>query len=146
MPINSRQKGAAAERELAKALRDYGYEAARRGQQFSGIEGEDVLGLPGFHIECKRVEAGNLYNWLEQSTRDAAFFTTPIVVHRRNNKQWVVILTLDHFLKLLPKPVQSGLAAPVQHVGQEARRSVPKGKRGPVDLDHEPIPGYSDFS
>lgn len=45
------------ERELANLLKDrYGYDC-RRGQQFCGSNGDaDVVGLPGIHIECKRVE------------------------------------------------------------------------------------------
>lgn len=57
---NSRRKGASGERELAKKLREYGYEA-RRGQQYCGSNGDaDVVGIPGIHIECKRVEALNI--------------------------------------------------------------------------------------
>ena len=52
---NSRRKGASGERELAKKLREYGYEA-RRGQQYCGSNGDaDVVGIPGIHIECKRL-------------------------------------------------------------------------------------------
>jgi Holliday junction resolvase len=40
--INSKRKGAAGEREWALTLRQHGWDA-RRGQQFSGIEGEDVV-------------------------------------------------------------------------------------------------------
>ena len=56
MAVNSRNKGAAGERELAKILREYGYDC-RRGQQYSGANGDaDVVGLNGIHIECKRVQ------------------------------------------------------------------------------------------
>ena len=69
--MNSRQKGASGERELAKKLRKYGYEC-RRGQQFNGADGSaDVIGLPGIHIECKRVERLNLEDAMAQSRRDA---------------------------------------------------------------------------
>lgn len=47
---NSRNKGARYERELARAFRAEGYEQARRGQQYSGANGDaDVVGLPGIH-------------------------------------------------------------------------------------------------
>ena len=47
---NSREKGARGERELARVLRQYGYNS-RRGQQYSGANGDaDVVGLPGIHI------------------------------------------------------------------------------------------------
>ena len=43
--------------ELANLLKDYGFEDARRGQQYCGANGDaDVVGLEGVHIECKRVE------------------------------------------------------------------------------------------
>lgn len=54
--MNSNQKGKKGERELAAILKSYGYEDSRRGQQYCGSNGDaDVVGLPGIHIECKRV-------------------------------------------------------------------------------------------
>jgi Holliday junction resolvase len=98
--MNSRSKGKRGELELAKYLRDRGFEA-RRGQQFAGGgDSPDVLGIPGVHIECKRVEAGSLYSWLDQAKRDAGN-KTPVVMHRRNNQDWVAILSLNDFLTLL---------------------------------------------
>lgn len=62
-----REKGKRGERELAGILRDYGYDT-RRGQQFCGSDGSaDVVGLPGIHIECKRVEKLNLLEAMEQA-------------------------------------------------------------------------------
>lgn len=100
--INSRNKGKCGELELAEFLRAHGFEA-RRGQQFKGGPGSpDVIGLPdGYHLECKRVEAGNLYNWMEQARRDAGPGVTPIVAHRKNRQDWVAILPLEVLLKLL---------------------------------------------
>ncbi|MEG2651006.1 MAG: hypothetical protein RSA63_09055, partial [Eubacterium sp.] len=60
--VNSRQKGARYERELAAAFRAHGFDA-RRGQQYCGANGDaDVVGLPGIHVEAKRVEKLNLYD------------------------------------------------------------------------------------
>lgn len=101
MAINSRQKGAAGERELAKILRDHGYEA-RRGQQFSGVNGDpDVVGLCGYHVECKRVEKLNLEAAMAQSERDAREGEVPIVAHRKNRSKWLVTMSLEHFLELI---------------------------------------------
>lgn len=98
--MNSRNKGAAGERELAGRLRDYGYKA-RRGQQYCGANGDaDVVGLPGIHIECKRVEKLNLYDAMEQSVREAKEGEKPAVFHRKNNHEWLVTLRLDDFMKL----------------------------------------------
>lgn len=98
--MNSRSKGAAGERELAQILRAYGFEA-RRGQQFSGANGDpDVVGMPGVHIECKRVERLNLYEAMAQSINDARIGETPVVMHRKNREEWLVSMRLGDFIKL----------------------------------------------
>lgn len=98
--MNSRQKGARGERELANILKDHGYET-RRGQQYSGANGDaDVVGLPNIHIECKRVEALNIYKAMEQSKRDAKESETPVVMHRKNGEQWLVTMELADWLEM----------------------------------------------
>jgi len=101
--INSRAKGALGERELAHFLTDRGF-TARRGQQFSGGGDSPDVVCPAlgkqFHLEVKRVESGNLYHWLAQAQRDAKKKKTPLVCHRRSNKEWVAILPLENFLEL----------------------------------------------
>lgn len=98
--MNSRQKGCRGERELAKTLRNYGYDC-RRGQQYSGIQGDaDIIGLPGIHIECKRVERLNLEDAMAQSKRDAREGEIPTVMHRKNNCEWLVTLRLDDFMRM----------------------------------------------
>lgn len=97
---NSRRKGAEGEREIAKILRGYGYDA-RRSQQYAGINGDaDVVGLPGVHIEVKRVEALNIDKAMEQAERDARPDEMPVVFHRKNGKSWKATLGLDDFIKL----------------------------------------------
>ena len=100
--INSKQKGARYERELAKAFREYGFEEARRGVQYSGKQGEadDVVGLPYIHIEAKHVERLNLYEAIKQAERDANEDEMPCVFHRRNRTKTYVTLGLDDFMTL----------------------------------------------
>ena len=98
--VNSRQKGARGERELATALRGYGYEA-RRGQQYSGKNGDaDVVGLPHIHIECKRVERLNVEDAISQAKGDARQGELPAVMHRKNNCEWLVTMRLDDWIQL----------------------------------------------
>lgn len=58
MPINSREKGKAGERELANKLKDYGYNT-RRGQQYNGIpdeadyQVEQKKDVPSWRRVCK---------------------------------------------------------------------------------------------
>lgn len=98
--MNSRSKGKRGELELAKVLRDLGFEA-RRGQQFSGANGDaDVVGLPGIHIECKRVEQLNVEKALQQAERDSRPGEIPVVMHRANNTEWKATLRLADLMLL----------------------------------------------
>lgn len=100
--MNSNRKGKAYEREIAKFLRDHGYVEARRGVQYAGgPDSPDVVGLKGFHIECKRTENLRLYDALRQSIRDAGDDEIPIVIHRRNDEPSVVIMLLDDFMEVI---------------------------------------------
>lgn len=99
--MNSRAKGASGERELAGVLRGYGY-TARRGQQYCGANGDaDVVGIPGIHIECKRVERLNIEEAMAQSVRDAETNEMPVVIHRKNRKPWLVTLSLEDFIRII---------------------------------------------
>ena len=96
---NSKRKGKDGENELARVLRLYGYDT-RRGQQFKGSpDSPDVLGLPGIHIECKRVEKLNLYDAIAQSKADAGE-DIPVVMHRRNRSKWLVTMELKDGIEI----------------------------------------------
>lgn len=95
----SREKGKRGERELAGILRDYGYDAKRGVQYHGGPDSPDVVGLKGVHIEVKRTEKLSLYDALAQSKHDAGG-DMPIVIHRRNACEWVVIQPLADWIKL----------------------------------------------
>lgn len=101
----SKEKGKRGEREIAKILRDAGYDT-KRGQQFCGINGDaDVIGLPHIHIEVKRVERLNIYDAMSQSIRDAKAYEMPTVMHRTNNRDWLVTMPLDEWLKIYKESV-----------------------------------------
>ncbi len=101
--VDSRAKGARGERELAALLVSRGFEARRGQQNKGGSESPDVItNVPGVHIECKRTEALSVYVAMAQAIRDAGPNLTPTVWHKRNNKEWLVILRADDFLNLLP--------------------------------------------
>ena len=101
MAVNSKQKGARFERNLATILKsEYGYDC-RRGQQYCGANGDaDVIGLPGIHIEAKHQERMQLYDWVSQAKKDAREGEIPAVFHKKNNAEILVTLTLDGFMKL----------------------------------------------
>lgn len=90
--IDSQRKGASGEKELAAVLKGYGYEVQRGGSLTFGTV-PDLVGLPGVHIECKRVERLNLYEAMQQAQRDAERFQdgAPCVFHRRNRKPGLLL-------------------------------------------------------
>ena len=97
---NSKQKGARGERELSSKLKEYGYKT-RRGQQYCGANGDaDVVGLPGIHIECKRVERLNIYDAISQAKADKKENELGTVFHRKDRSEWLVTMTLDEWMKL----------------------------------------------
>lgn len=103
--INSKQKGARFEREVASKLREYGYSDSRRTAQFCGNTGDasDVLGLPGIHIEAKHQETMRLYDWMAQAKRDAEAGgkgNLPAVFHRKNNAEILVTMELKDWIEI----------------------------------------------
>lgn len=104
--MNSRNKGKRGELEFVHYLKDRNVEA-RRGQQYCGTSGDPdvVAGAPlhDCHLEVKRREAGNPYPWLDQAKNDAKPEKIPVVVHKRNGKEWIVILDVDHFLQIMER-------------------------------------------
>lgn len=106
--INSRQKGAAFEREVAKALTAEGF-PAKRGAQVNqgaiwGLSAADVVApcLPDFHFECKRHGRArfDLDAAVDQAHRDAGT-SLAVVVHRKDHCQMLVTMRFNEFCTLL---------------------------------------------
>lgn len=96
MAINSKRKGKVGENELVHKLNDLGFNT-RRTAQFNGKEQgslADLVGIPGVHIECKRVEKLNIDTAMEQAIRDCKEDETPMVFHRKNGKPWLVTMSI----------------------------------------------------
>lgn len=99
--INSRDKGARYERELAADFRTEGYDKSRRGQQYSGANGDaDVVGLPHIHVEAKHVERLNIHDAMDQAVRDAKPGELPAVFHRKNHCETLVTMRMVDWFKI----------------------------------------------
>jgi Holliday junction resolvase len=96
-------KGKRGEREWRDFLRSQGFEA-RRGKQYSGDEGRDVIcpGMPEIHHEVKYQEAvpKKVYEYIEQAANDAQD-NLPIVAMRRNDYDWLVVMKADDWMKIV---------------------------------------------
>ncbi len=106
--INSRQKGAAAERAFRDVLRAEGYKDAIRGCQHSAV-GADGGAAPdvqckslGFiHFEVKHRQRGCTRDGYDQAKRDARGDQMPVFAFRRNYCPWLICLSVEDFFKLV---------------------------------------------
>lgn len=102
---NGKQKGKRGELELSHIFQKHGYNT-RRSVQYNGKAENakcDIIGLDGFHVECKRVEKLNVSNAMKQALRDRENGDIPIVCHRKSNEKWLVTIQLEDFLSILEK-------------------------------------------
>ena len=99
MGKRSRTKGASAEREVVKILKEAGFETERNLTQ-TRDGGRDLLGIDGFAIEVKRQERLNIQSWWEQAVSQAGD-DSPVLLFRRNREKWRVVIELDHFVNYL---------------------------------------------
>lgn len=97
---SSQRKGAQGERELAAYLAENGITTERGGFCFG--EKPDLVGMPGIHVEVKRVEHLNVLEAMKQAAGDAEKFQDglPCVFHRRNRSPWLVTMCLRDWLDL----------------------------------------------
>ena len=99
--INSRNKGATFERQIANTFKEQGYPDAYRTEQHNGqsqFSQPDVSGVPYLNIECKAVEKLNIHDAMEQSKRDSEIQENggiPIVIHKKNYKPILVTMFMD---------------------------------------------------
>lgn len=98
----SREKGKRGEREAAAELGAILGCTARRGVQYQGGPDSPDVVLEGvnIHVEAKRVEALNLYAAIEQAKNDAPPGSVPLVWHRKNGRESVVIVQTSRLLDL----------------------------------------------
>ena len=102
MSRSSQRKGREAELELVKVLHGFGFESVQAGEPVSYGSTPDLVGLPGIHVEVKRVERLNVSQAMNQAERDSERFQDGVAVifHRRNREPWMVTMNLDDFMKI----------------------------------------------
>ena len=90
MGAMSRRKGAAFEREIANLIRDnLGYDCKRNLEQYQQ-GGDDLSGLPGWSIECKRYAAIKPADirvfWLQCEAQATAKGLRPVLIVKQDRK------------------------------------------------------------
>lgn len=100
MGKSSQAKGRRAELELVRVLNSYGI-PAEPGQAVSYGETPDIVNVAGVHVECKRVEALRLSEWMAQAERDSERFQdgAPTLFYRRSHEPWRVVMNLSDWIQ-----------------------------------------------
>ncbi len=104
--VNSRAKGARAERLLAQTLREVmGWSSARRSQQFSGcVEGGAadlvIAEAPMLHVESKMVEALSIHPVMQRAVQEAGT-KLAVVCHKKKRTDWLITLRLTDLPRLV---------------------------------------------
>ena len=106
--IHSRNKGKRFELEVSKALKALGFLDARRAQQYAGgVDSADVIGVDGFHIECKMArEAIRLNKSWEQINRDKGD-KKGLLVWRVNKGKMHVDLLFEDLVELVDRVLEA---------------------------------------
>ena len=99
MTINSRAKGRAGEQEVATILRDeLGMEVHRNWAQQAAIGGCDLIGVPGWGIEVKRIKKlqnGDLRLFWQQAAEQAKKAKVrPVLLYREDRQSWKARMSL----------------------------------------------------
>jgi len=100
----ARNKGAAAERELATILTDrLGFVVQRKLGQ--ARDGGDDIQIGKYRIEVKRREALRLDEWCKQVQEACSEIDVPVVAYRRNGQPWRVVVPLEWFIQQVRETV-----------------------------------------
>jgi hypothetical protein len=101
--VNSRAKGARAERDLCESLKEaMGWVSARRSQQFCGAgQTADLLveEMPRLFIESKMVEKLSIHPVMERAVQEAGS-KLAVVCHRKRRTGWLVTCRMEDWLEL----------------------------------------------
>ena len=99
----ARDKGARFEREICKMINSKLALATHRGfQSRGGSEEADVEGfIPGFHLELKRQERTNVWQFMRQAEADAKEDEIPVVVTKRNREPVLAVLWFEDLLDIV---------------------------------------------
>lgn len=96
MAINSRNKGAAGEREVAKIIEDLLGVTCQRNLDQWRSGGFDLEGLDGWAIEVKRAKKPLLESWWQQTVDQARLADLkPVLWWRLDNQKWNVVVPLN---------------------------------------------------
>lgn len=96
--MNSRAKGAAAERELANLFSEYLGMTIKR-KLGAPRDGGDDLEIGPYSVECKRSERLLIQEWWRQCTKNAGD-QKPLLCFRQSRGEWLCTMRLTDFIEI----------------------------------------------
>ena len=108
--INSKQKGSAYERKLAKEFREFGFDKCKTSRFESKMlddAGVDLTNTGIFNVQAKAVERlGSYHNILDSMPKGTNY---NLIFHKRNRLGEVVVMTKDDFYDIMEMLIKSGI-------------------------------------
>lgn len=98
MTINGRSKGGRGERECCQYLKQLfmlDFDPLRNLDQ-TREGGADIVNIPGFTFEVKRVEKLALRDWWLQVKAACIPGTIPVVIFRQNKQEWNGLISAEY--------------------------------------------------
>ena len=127
MACDSKRKGSAGERQAAHALNAVlPHAQARRAQQFAGHHtAADLVceGLDGVMVEVKRRQSMNIHKVMKESQAHCTEAMLPMILHRKDNEEWLLTIRLEDLPKALEKLKGSNEPTTVQLDTATGRKS-----------------------
>lgn len=142
--INSRAKGAQAEREFCKGLTEYLgdvlVEPLKRNLEQTRNGGHDILGLEGFALEIKRykrIKDGDIKKFWDQACEQATRIgATPTLAFREDMQSWRIRIPMG----VLDNSYDTWHLDYTVEVGLEAFASIIREQHSATQLHEREIP------
>jgi Holliday junction resolvase len=100
MSRRERDKGTRGELEVRDVFRAFGFDCDRTPNSGGLRIPGDLIGTVPVHVEVKRQERLQLWQWIEQAEQEAAG-AVAVVAFRRSRSRWRADLDLERFAELL---------------------------------------------
>jgi hypothetical protein len=107
----SKRKGAKGEVDVQKLAIAAGFPDCRRNFGSGARGGNDLIGVEGLAIECKRQESLNIHKAFEQASQAAKPTEIPVVAFKRNHGPWLACVPLEQFFALYAQTLNLGEGA-----------------------------------
>lgn len=131
MPLNSRSKGAAAERELFHILSSELGFVVKRNLDAPREGGSDTISIPGWAVEVKRREVWSNAYWLQTIKQAMIERCKPVLFYRANRQPWKAYfdasIVVDGIQLGMYGPIETDLETAILIIREDIAGETPNG-------------------